>query len=134
MVVCLITRLKVLEWSMPSCWLKSLATRLALYLSMLSSTHRFIFYTHRLPITFIEGWKGSKDQVLLERKAWISSRTMPNLIPINIRECNGFRVRRRHYPSDKSGSSGGKNNQISCLRLPRMKDHRVPTDHGQRYK
>jgi len=37
----------------------------------------FILYTHRLPITFIEGWKGTKDQVLLKCKAWILSCITP---------------------------------------------------------
>jgi len=41
---------------------------------MLPSDLRLILYTHRLPTTFMEGWDGTKVQVLFARKAWISSR------------------------------------------------------------
>jgi hypothetical protein len=58
---------------MPSCWVKPRATRHALQRSMLPSARRLIRYTHLLPTTFIEGWKGTKNQVWLERKTLISS-------------------------------------------------------------
>jgi len=40
---------------------------------MLPLTLRLTLYTHRLPTTIIEGWNDTKVQVLLARKAWISS-------------------------------------------------------------
>jgi hypothetical protein len=62
---------------------------------------------------------------------FIAHSTMPNLIYVSIRECSGFSVKRRHYPSGRSGSGGGKSSQIDYLWLPQMNAHMVLTNYRQ---
>ena len=92
---------------------------------MLPSTLRLILYTHRLPTTFIKGWKRHQAPSFVSAKSlnFLAHRTIPSLIiPVNISKSNWFMSRRRCYPIDGSSSGGGSCCWQCCLWLPRTED------------
>jgi len=94
---------------------------------MLSSAWYFILYTQRLPTIFIEGWKGTNDQVLLERNTWISSFRAPcqaSYLSAS-KKSNWFISRRREYPREKAGRHSSRCCQMGCFWQPWTKYHRM---------
>jgi len=93
-------------------------------------------YTKRLPTTFIRRMERNQGLGVIRAQGLnlISHSTMPNLIPINIREYNGFIVRRRHYPIKRSNKGGCRRCQKGDLWLLRMNNHRMLTSSRMRWR
>ena len=112
----------------PFCWVKTLATRRALYLSVQWSDLHLILYTHWLPTTLIVGWNDTEVQVLLASKAWIFSHidsTMPYLIYVSIIKNKWLMSRKRNYSTEGDSRDGGSCCEQCYLRLLRIENHEM---------